>query len=405
MNGIIEEYIEVQAANSIIKVIGVGGGGGNAVNYMYKQGIKDVTFAICNTDRQALDNSPIPTKILLGTGLGAGNIPQVACDAAETSKERIKNVLDDGTKMVFITAGMGGGTGTGAAPVVAEVAKSLGILTVGIVTIPFGFEGRAKIFQALEGIARISDNVDAILLINNDKLKDIYPDLDFLNAFGKSDNVVAAAAKGIAEIVTINGYINVDFADVNTVMRNGGVAIMNSGYASGENRISKAIEDALNSPLLNNNDIHNSKKILLSFYCSSSHAIKMDETKEIDAFMSKMGDDIIVKWGVTVDESLGEDVKVTIIATGANMSVIPEEYREDIKRREEARRNGGSNGDVVVEPSKEVNKMKDEWVREFYPEMSPIVEKPALTLDMLQKDPDLLDEMDKTPAYRRIIKQ
>lgn len=230
--------------SSIIKVIGVGGGGGNAVNYMYKKGIKDVTFVVCNTDHQDLRRSPVPIKLQLGKeitrGLGAGGRPEVGRKAAEESREDIKEMLLDNTEMVFITAGMGGGTGTGASPVIAEIARELGILTVGIVTIPFAFELQNKIGKALEGVASLSRNVDAILVINNEKLRDIYPDFELPNAFSKADDVLADAAKAIAEIITVPGYINTDFADVNTILRDGKVAIMNTGYASGENRISKA---------------------------------------------------------------------------------------------------------------------------------------------------------------------
>ena len=238
-------------ADTIIKVIGVGGGGGNAVNYMFNQGIKDVTFAVCNTDYQDLRRSPIPIKIQLGDkGLGAGNIPEVAREAALEPMDKIEELLDDSTKMVFITAGMGGGTGTGAAPVIAEIAKNKSILTVGIVTIPFEFEGEKKIQKALNGVREMSKHVDALLVINNERLIDIFPDLKMSTAFAKADNILTDAAKGIAEIITIPGYINVDFADVQTILKEGGFAIMNTGFANGEKRVSKAIHDALNSPLL-----------------------------------------------------------------------------------------------------------------------------------------------------------
>lgn len=312
---------------SIIKVIGVGGGGGNAVNHMYRQGITDVKFVVCNTDNQALIKSPVPTKIQLGVdttaGLGAGGNPVIARQAAEESIEKIQNLLKDNTKMVFVTAGMGGGTGTGASPVVAKAAHDLGILTVGIVTIPFAFEGNLKIKQALEGVAALSEHVDAILVINNEKLKEIYPDLELSNAFAKADDVLTNAAKGIAEIITVTGYINTDFADVYSIMKDGNVAIMNTGYASGENRISKAIEDALNSPLLNTNDVRGAGKILLSLYCSTTNQIKMEEVQQIHDFMNKAGENVQVIWGATFDDSLGDSVKITIIATGYKVSDIP----------------------------------------------------------------------------------
>ncbi len=313
--------------SSIIKVIGVGGGGGNAVNHMYRQGITDVSFVVCNTDNQALVKSPVPTKIQLGIdtteGLGAGGKPEVARAAAEESIEKIQELLKDNTKMVFITAGMGGGTGTGASPVVAKAAHDLGILTVGIVTIPFAFEGSMKIRQALEGVATLSEHVDAILVINNEKLKQIYPDLELSNAFAKADDVLTNAAKAIAEIITVPGYINTDFADVYSIMKDGNVAIMNTGYASGEGRITKAIEDALNSPLLNTNDVSGASKILLSLYCSTTDQIRMEEVEQIHEFMSKVGENVQVIWGASFDDELKENVKITLIATGFDVSDIP----------------------------------------------------------------------------------
>lgn len=309
--------------SSIIKVIGVGGGGGNAVNHMYRQGITDVTFVVCNTDNQALVNSPIPTKIQLGEGLGAGGKPEVARLAAEDAILEIQHLLKDNTKMVFITAGMGGGTGTGASPIVAKAAHDMDILTVGIVTIPFAFEGKMKIRQALEGVAALSEHVDAILVINNEKLKEIYPDLELSNAFAKADDVLTNAAKAIAEIITVGGYINTDFADVYSILKDGNVAIMNTGFASGENRITKAIENALNSPLLNSSDVSGASKILLSLYCSTTNQIRMEEVDQIHEFMSKVGEEVQVIWGATFDDSLKENVKITLIATGFEVSDIP----------------------------------------------------------------------------------
>ncbi|MGC9151702.1 MAG: cell division protein FtsZ [Microbacter sp.] len=313
---------------SIIKVIGVGGGGSNAVNHMFHRGITDVTFVVCNTDNQALQKSPVPIKIQLGAktteGLGAGGRPERAREAALESIEEIEKVLKSNTKMAFITAGMGGGTGTGAAPVVAKVAKELGILTVGIVTIPFAFEGKKKIAQALEGVDEMAKYVDALLVINNEKLSLIYPDLELPNAFARADDVLTNAAKGIAEIITVPGYINVDFADVYTIMKDGGVAIMNTGFAEGENRVSKAIEDALHSPLLNNSDIRGAKKILLNVYCSTTVPVKMEEVSEINQFMETTGSDIEVIWGASFEDGLQEKVKITIIATGFEVDQIPD---------------------------------------------------------------------------------
>ncbi|MCF0159225.1 MAG: cell division protein FtsZ [Bacteroidaceae bacterium] len=312
---------------SIIKVIGVGGGGGNAVNHMYREGIHDVNFVVCNTDSKALADSPVPVHLQLGKeGLGAGNRPLVAQDAAEESAKEIQAMLSDGTKMVFITAGMGGGTGTGAAPVIARIAKEMNILTVGIVTIPFRFEGDKKIDQALDGVEAISKHVDALLVINNERLRDIYPELTVMDAFGKADDTLSIAAKSIAEIITMHGVINLDFNDVKTVLKDGGVAIMSSGYAEGENRVSKAIESALHSPLLNNNDIYNSQKILLSIgFCAENEGetLMMEEMNEIHEFMEKFGADVETKFGLATDPDLGKKVKVTILATGFGINNVP----------------------------------------------------------------------------------
>ena len=306
--------------NSIIKVIGGGGGGGNAVNHMYREGIHDVSFVVCNTDKQALNDSPVPVHLQLGVeGLGAGNKPEVARNAAEESLEDIKNMLNDGTRMAFITAGMGGGTGTGAAPVIARVSKEMGILTVGIVTIPFRFEGDRKIDQALDGVEQMAKHVDALLVINNERLRAIYPELTVLDAFGKADDTLSVAAKSIAEIITVHGLINLDFNDVKTVLKDGGVAIMSTGYGEGEGRVKKAIEDALNSPLLNENDVYNSKKILLSISFSGGkdgkESLMMEEMNDVNDFMAKFGD-FEIKWGIATDPELGKKVKVTILATG-----------------------------------------------------------------------------------------
>ena len=309
--------------DSLIKVVGVGGGGGNAVNYLYEQGIQDVTFLVCNTDRQAMSKLSVPAKLQLGTGLGAGGKPEVACLYAEQSRDAIKTALDDGTKMLFVAAGMGGGTGTGASPIVAEVAQEMGILTVGIVTIPFKFEKGQKIHKAMVGVAKLAKHVEALLIINNEKLKDIYPDFSFLNAFEKSNDVVANAARAIAEIITLPGIINTDFADVYNTLKDGGVAIMNVGRASGETRITDAINDALNSPLVNTNDVHGAKRLLLQLYCSTEHAIQMQEIDQIDAFVDEIGDDVEVQWGAALDETLGDEVRVTIIATGYEVDGLP----------------------------------------------------------------------------------
>lgn len=312
------------AESSIIKVMGVGGGGCNAVNYLYRTGVEDVSFLVCNTDRQALTKSPVPSKLQLGPGLGAGGRPERAQEFATASKDQIREALSDGTQMVFITAGMGGGTGTGASPIVAEVAQEMGILTVGIVTIPFQFEGKKIIRKALRGVAALAEHTDAILVINNEKLKKIYPDFDLPNAFDKSDEVVSNAAKAIAEIITVPGYINTDFQDVYNTLKDGGVAIMNVGASSDkELRITKAIQNALNSPLVNTTDVHGASRILLTFYCSRANAIRMQELDQINRFIDEVGDEVEVKWGASYDDSLGEEVRVTVIATGYNVSDIP----------------------------------------------------------------------------------
>ncbi len=312
-------------SKSIIKVIGVGGGGSNAVNHMFQQGIRGVEFVICNTDNQALQTSPIPNKVQLGKtltyGRGAGNEPEKGRDSALENIEDIRRLLGDNTKMVFLTAGMGGGTGTGAAPVIAQAATELGILTVGIVTLPFSFEGQKRWNQAVEGIRNLKDYVDALLVIHNDRLRDIYGDQKLSIAFGYADNVLAMAAKGIAEIITVHGYVNVDFADVRTVMERSGVAIMGSGIAEGENRAYEAISKALISPLLNNNNLKGARNILLNI-TSGKQEVLMDEITEIMDFIqhcTQIQSDII--WGNTYDESLGNALSVTIVATGLESEI------------------------------------------------------------------------------------
>jgi cell division protein FtsZ len=307
----------------IIKVIGVGGGGGNAVNHMYKEGIHDVAFVVCNTDSKALEESPVPVKLQLGhEGLGAGNRPAKAREATEESIEEVENMLNDGTKMVFITAGMGGGTGTGAAPLIAKVAKEMDILTVGIVTIPFRWEGDKKIDQALDGVEEISKNVDALLVINNERLSEIYSDLSLDDAFDRADDTLSIAAKSIAEIITMRGKVNLDFNDVKTVLKDGGVAIMSTGYGEGENRVSTAIQNAQHSPLLNNNDIFKSKKVLLNISYSSQKKLMMSEMDEVKEFMNRFNRDFETKFGIAIDDTLGDKVKITLLATGFGVQDI-----------------------------------------------------------------------------------
>lgn len=306
--------------SSIIKVIGVGGGGSNAVNHMYRQGIKGVDFIVCNTDAQAMESSPVPTRIQLGanltSGLGAGAVPSVGRNAALENTEELKAILGKGTKMLFVTAGLGGGTGTGAAPVIAQISKEMDILTVGIVTIPFAFEGRKRRQFAEEGIKALKQHVDALLIISNDKLRELCGDLRLSEAFTRADNVLTTAAKGIAEIITVAGYINVDFEDVKTVMRDSGVAIMGTGVASGADRALHAVEDALSSPLLDNNDIEGARNLLL-YIGSGKDEITMDEVTEItDYIQRKTKSTAEVIWGNGFDEELDDKISVTIIATG-----------------------------------------------------------------------------------------
>ena len=305
----------------IIKVIGVGGGGCNAVRNMYNEGVEGVTYAACNTDSQSLKSSPVPVKMLLGaSGLGAGANPELGRQEAENNVEDIKNLLSDGTKMVFVTAGMGGGTGTGAAPVVAKVAKDMGLLTIGIVTIPFYFEKKKKIIKALKGVDELRKNVDAILIVNNERLCDVYSnsEISIKEAFQRADNILKDAVKGISELITVHsdGSINLDFRDVETTMKNGGGAIMAMGRANGKNRVEKAIIDALDSPLLYGNDIGKAKRILFNIYASEEHPIFVSEMQEIDDFFDQLDPNIDVIWGTATDDSLGEDAKVTILATG-----------------------------------------------------------------------------------------
>lgn len=308
-------------SKSIIKVIGVGGGGSNAVNHMFSQGIKDVEFVICNTDKQALHSSSVPNKLQIGVdlteGLGAGANPERGKQAAIESREQIRELLSNGTKMVFITAGMGGGTGTGAAPVIAKVAKELGILTVGIVTAPFLFEGKKKRQQAEHGIRELSDNCDTVLVILNDKLREIFGNLPIRAAFAKADNVLSTAAKSIAEIITVTSEVNVDFEDVKTVMKDSGAAVMGSSITEGENRARRSAEEALASPLLNNTDIHGAQKILLSIMSGDQAELEMDELTEITEYIQdKAGQDAEVIFGHGIDSTLGQSIRVTVIATG-----------------------------------------------------------------------------------------
>lgn len=321
------EYVKDSNEAIIIKAVGVGGGGNNAVTHMYHQNIRNVSFVNINTDKQALKKSDVPQKLMIGDGLGAGNVPEKARQFAEESAEAIGHLFDDDTKMVFITAGLGGGTGTGAAPVVAKIARERGLLTIGIVTIPFLFEGKKKIAKALEGADEMAKHVDALLVINNERLTEIYGDYSFMNAFAKADDTLSIAARSISELITCEGHVNLDFNDVDTTLRNGGAAIISTGYGEGEDRVSKAIKDALDSPLLKDRDIFGSKKLLFNLYFSpnAENEFKMQEAEELNSFINDIDPDVDVVWGIGHDDTLGDAVKITILAAGFNLSISDEE--------------------------------------------------------------------------------
>lgn len=399
------DFGEPDRQNSIIKVIGVGGGGGNAVNNMYKQGIHDVSFVVCNTDAQALKDSPVPERLQLGSeGLGAGNRPEKARLAAEESIDDIKAMLSDGTKMDFITAGMGGGTGTGAAPVIARVSKELGILTVGIVTIPFKFEGNKKIDQALDGVDEMAKHVDALLVINNERLRKVYPDLSLLNGFAKADDTLSVAAKSIAEIITVRGLINLDFNDVRTVLKDGGVAIMSTGFGEGDGRVRKAIDDALNSPLLNDNDIYNSQKILLSIAFSSENGtdgLAMEEMNEINDFMSRFESNFELKWGIAIDNTLEKKVKITILATGFGLDDL-EDVASYHSRLDKARANEEAQKKAEQE---EADAERSNRRGQYYGDDGDKLAKPRPHIYLFSQDDldneDVILEVESIPTFNR----
>ncbi len=381
VNEILKQFGDVKdKMQGIIKVIGVGGGGCNAVRNMYNEGVDGVTYAVCNTDSQSLSRSPVPVKILLGdSGLGAGGNPELGKSEAETTVADIEKLLSDGTKMVFVTAGMGGGTGTGAAPVVAGVAKAMGMLTVGVVTIPFYFEKKKKIIKALKGVDELRKNVDALLIVNNERLCDVYADSDISvkDAFLKADNILMDAVKGISELITLpsDGGIKSDFRDVETTMKNGGGAIMAMGRASGEHRVEKAILNALDSPLIYGNDIGKAKRILFNIYASDEHPIFVRELQEIDDFFDQLDPNIDVIWGTATDDSLGEDAKVTILATGLEES---EEWREESGEWKE-----------------------DSYYEELIPKLyKPVVKKMA---DVIAQDQELPFEVEAAPEPEPLV--
>lgn len=408
------EYTSANGRPVIIKAIGVGGGGNNAVNHMYQLGIEDVSFVVCNTDLQALKKSPVKTQVLLGPnvtfGLGAGNDPEKAKRAAEESEAEINALFDDDTKMVFITAGMGGGTGTGSGPVVARLARERGMLTIGIVTIPFLFEGEKKILKALDGADEMSKYVDALLVINNERLTDIYSDLDFINAFGKADDTLSTAARSIAEIITCEGHINLDFNDVNTTLRDGGAAIISSGYGEGENRVTKAIQDALNSPLLKNRDIYGSKKLLFNLYFSrkAKTQFKMSEASELSAFMANLDPSVDVIWGVAFDDTLEDKVKITILAAGFDVTIREEEKMEmergsssapNLVFSPRASHRGAPQPQPKV-PNKE--RLRDNYGAKVEDIRNQNVREKYVVLSREQLDDDaVIDQLEKYPALNR----
>ena len=416
------------SGEKIIKVIGVGGGGGNAVNHMYRQGIKDVDFAVCNTDAQALMSSPVPFKVQLGSALtegrGAGNKPDVGRESALENIKDIEKLLSGNTKMVFITAGMGGGTGTGAAPVIAQVARERKILTIGIVSIPFRNEGRLRIQQAIEGIREIENHVDSLLIINNERIREIYGDFPISKAFSKADDVLAIAAKGIAEIITCPGFINVDFEDVRTVMQNSGVAIMGSFTAAGENRAIDAVEGAVKSPLLNNNDIRGAKNILVNITSGETKEVTMDEMNMVNEYVQEMaGNTADLIYGVAVDPEMGEELSVTVIATGFKTSSIPEmnsgiqPQREKVPLLDDY--NAFPKGFFGTEQAHTpkyplltevpaVDK-KDEIIKQLYPpiRIDPFGDgtseegKRVMQVDFFSETEDYIEELSRIPAYER----
>ena len=395
--------------SNIIKVIGVGGGGGNAVKNMYQTGIKNVSFVLCNTDNQALAKSSIPVKLQIGRnttkGLGAGNDPEVARQAAEENIEDIRAQFQDSTEMVFITAGMGGGTDTGAAPVVARAAKEAGVLPVGVVTIPFKFELRPKIVQALKGVDAISKHVDALLVINNERIFDIYQNCNVYDAFLRVDETLTIAVKSISEIITTEGIINLDFRDVSKVLRDGGVAIMSYGLGKGERRLVEAIENALHSPLLNDNDIYNSKKILFNIYGSTKHPLMVEEMEEISRFTERfVSKDIEVIWGLATDDSLDEEVKITILATGFGVSNIPGMSDTTIKVEKDAEEPVQDENPEAEATRIEEEKKSAEMISHYYGDDN-LAAKRTIHAFVMEGDDlfndDLIDALDASPTYQR----
>lgn len=402
-NQFLDKYKESVEAPDRIMVLGVGGGGNNAVNHMYSEAkIHGVAFAVVNTDDMALATSPVPKKLSIGPrttkGLGAGNNPEVAREAAEESAADIAALFSPEVDMVFITAGMGGGTGTGAAPVVARIARERGLLTIGIVTIPFGFEGKRKITKAIAGADEMGRYVDSLLVINNERLSEIYPDLEFDSAFAKADDILSIAAQSISEIVTNPGKINLDMRDVDTTLRDSGTALISVGYGEGENRVAAAIEDALHSPLLKNTDVFSSKRLLFNLCYSRNSQVpfRAKESQQIDDFVSKIDEDVDVIWGITYDDSLGDKVKFTILAAGFDVTVREGKTPND---------NIQISGTVA---KKEEDSISADRMREFYgDEKVDEMQRRRDVMNYIILEPDQLDNdeaieaFEKTPSFNR----
>lgn len=392
----------------IIKVIGVGGGGGNAVNYMFKQNIPNVNFVVCNTDEQALRKSPVPNKLILGPditrGRGAGNEPKIGRECAEASAAEIRKLFDDNTEMVFITAGMGGGTGTGAGPVVARLAKESGLLTIGIVTVPFLFEGEKKILKALDGATEMKKHVDALLVINNENLIDLYKDLNLFNCFERADDTLANAARSISEIISETCYINVDFQDVKTILRDSGTAIISTAYGEGDRRISQAIHNALHSPLLKTHDITTSKRLLFKFVCSrdAENPLRADEINEIRQFTSNLPPTIDVKWGVGDNPEMGDRVKVTILASGFDVTLRennPDKDEREIKFHSDA----DSKSKNDQQPSATKRQMEEVYGADKLTKQirDAAKIKYAVLLPSQFDDHEVIAMLERTPTYNR----
>lgn len=394
-------------AQALIKVIGVGGGGGNAVTNMYKEGIDNVSFVLCNTDNQALHKSEVPNKLLIGRnttgGLGSGNVPERGKQAAQESEADIQMMLDDGTKMAFVTAGMGGGTGTGAGPIVAKISKDMGILTVGIVTIPFLFEGRPKIVKAVKGVKEMAQNVDALLVINNERLRELYSEerMSVPQAYKKADETLTVAAKSIAEIITTDLEQNVDFADVDFTMRNSGVALISVGYGEGEGRLQRAIDEALHSTLVNDIDnIFNAQRVAFVIYYSHEDALRIDEMDDIHNFMSRFNTEYEVKWGHGFDDSLGDKIKITILVTGFGLEDVLSDQQQSMGTEEE-RRAAAERERLLQEQREKENQLIGRYYSK-YSTFRPRAEAVVLSAKELEDDDDtLITLLENTPTYKR----